>query len=436
MSHSHSHLPISRTYSGKAGLRYRACRPDEILIKSGMGITTEMISKKTFHWPFQRVTVVSLAPRNYSFILNCISSDMVPFELPVTFIIGPHDFEVDPDGFRRYCVRMSAMTSQELEDLVLGFVWGQTRLYAASLSVMQMFNDRDSFKSHVQERIQKEVVSFGLMIFNANISEMKDKPGNAYFESLKQKAISGAINDARIATAEAQKKGDIGECERQAEAKIRLSQIQANVTAAENLRKQEIEKSNLQLQLVKLDCGKQQENEKIQTDMQPKKARTKLQTELNQLEGLSQTEYLKSTKLADATVAAEGEVRMAQGKKKAQIELADAKLYEEQKRAEGMNAVAAAQSEALTKFLQLKDPDMIKYFLALEKDLYPQMADKTAEAIRGLAPKINIWNTDPQSNESGEYSGLRKLFTSLPPMLDAVQTQTGLRVPGVSPSTS
>jgi flotillin len=75
---------------------------------------------------------------------------------------------------------------------------GQTRLYAAGLTVLEMFGDRDSFKEHVQERIQKELLSFGLQVFNGNVAEMRDSEGNAYFSSLKQKAISGATNDARV----------------------------------------------------------------------------------------------------------------------------------------------------------------------------------------------------------------------------------------------
>jgi uncharacterized membrane protein YqiK len=61
-----------------------------------------------------------------------------------------------------------------------------------------MFGDRDSFKEHVQERIQKELLSFGLQVFNGNVAEMRDSEGNAYFSSLKQKAISGATNEARV----------------------------------------------------------------------------------------------------------------------------------------------------------------------------------------------------------------------------------------------
>lgn len=151
-----------------------------------------------YQWPFQRVTILTLAPRNFSFTLHCISKDLVPFDLPVVFTIGPFDPNVDVDKFLAYASKMSSMTSAELHDVVLGCIHGQTRLYAAGLTVLEMFGDRDSFKEHVQERIGKELLSFGLQVFNGNVAEMKDSEGNAYFSSLKQKAIAGATHDARV----------------------------------------------------------------------------------------------------------------------------------------------------------------------------------------------------------------------------------------------
>jgi hypothetical protein len=54
-----------------------------------------------------------------------------------------------------------------------------------------------------QEKVEKELIPYGLSVTNANISELRDLPGddNRYFESLKQKAISGATNIARHVTA-------------------------------------------------------------------------------------------------------------------------------------------------------------------------------------------------------------------------------------------
>ena len=50
-----------------------------------------------------------------------------------------------------------------------------------------------------QEKIEKELTPYGCSVTNANISELRDTPGedNKYFETLKTKAISAATQEAR-----------------------------------------------------------------------------------------------------------------------------------------------------------------------------------------------------------------------------------------------
>ena len=51
----------------------------------------------------------------------------------------------------------------------------------------------------MQEKIEKELTPYGCSVTNANISELRDTPGedNRYFETLKTKAISAATQEAR-----------------------------------------------------------------------------------------------------------------------------------------------------------------------------------------------------------------------------------------------
>ena len=419
--------PISCTYSGT--LRYRAARPDEYLMKSGLGVRSEIVVKNTFQWPFQRVTVITLAPRNFSFTLHCISRDLVPFDLPVVFTIGPYDPLMDMQGFLRYASKMSAMTGRELQEVVLGVIHGQVRVYAAGLTVMEMFSDRDSFKMHVQERIAKELISFGLQVFNGNVAEMRDSEGNAYFSSLKQKAISGAVNEARVETATAKRMGDIGENERQAEAKIRIAEISAQVTEAENVRQQQITRSKLELELVNLKCKEEEDVRRVAAEMLPKTRHAELQIELNKIDAIRQKTLLESTDLARVTVDAAITVKNAEASALAKRTLADADLYAEQQRSLGIKAAADAQASGLKSFLSIAEPDLVKYYLAVDRGLFEKMAQQTADAVRGMNPSIHVWNTG--SGDNGDsFASIRNLFTSLPPMLDAIQSQTNIKIPG------
>jgi flotillin len=105
--------------------------------------------------------------------------------------------------------------------------------------------------------------------------------------------------------------------------------------------------------------------------------------------------------------------------------------------AEGIHAKMTAQAEGLQKLLTAASPDLVKYYLALETGLFTAMGDKTAKAVQGLQPKINIWNTGDKAGASGDaMSPIRQLFTSLPPMLDAVTGQTDVQLPSWLPHMS
>jgi flotillin len=37
--------------------------------------------------------------------------------------------------------------------------------------------------------------------------------------------------------------------------------------------------------------------------------------------------------------------------------------------------------------------EMVKFFMAVDTGLFRDLASKTAQAVQGMQPKINIWNT-------------------------------------------
>ena len=166
--------------------------------------------------------------------------------------------------------------------------------------------------------------------------------------------------------------------------------------------------------------------------MAPKKRDTELQTELNKLDAEKQAEFLRSTYLAKTIVEAEAVVKQAQGDAQAQRTKADANLYTAQQRALGIQATMNAQAEGIRTHLAVATPDLVKFYLSIENNLFEKMATKTAEAVQGMNPKINLWTTGKEG--SGDvYKPLQQLFQSLPPMLDAVQSQTNVTLPSWMP---
>ena len=462
---------VSRTYTG--AFAYRTCRPDEYLVKSGAGCGKEQYTKSTFQWPYQRVTVITLSPRNYSFDLHCTSKDLVPFLLPVVFTIGPCDPKDDVDGFHKYATKLSAMTVAEQHEIVLGIVHGQTRLYAAGLTVMEIFNDRDSFKLHVADKIGKELTPLGLLVYNSNIAEMRDHDSSGqYFASLKQRAVSVAVNDARVAVANAKRDGDVGASKCETDAAVQLAEIKragdvtkrekdcatavrlaeiardqniaqqesatatdirkadlaAEKTTSVNVAAQKVAQSKLELDIVELTCRQSEATKRAETENAPKVRAAELAIELNQKEAEARKEQLRATELAKITVESEAAVTLAKGEAASVRLTADAALYAKQKEAEGVVATMEAKAEGMRKLLAVADPELVKFWLALESGLFVSMAEQTAAAVQGLQPKINVWTTGTDVGDA-TWGPLQKLFQTLPPMLDAVQSQTDIRLP-------
>ena len=57
----------------------------------------------------------------------------MPFDIPVTFTIAPHDPAVDLPGFLRYAQRMNGLTEAEYHTILTGIIHGQTRILAGGV---------------------------------------------------------------------------------------------------------------------------------------------------------------------------------------------------------------------------------------------------------------------------------------------------------------
>jgi hypothetical protein len=107
--------------------------------------------------------------------------------------------------------KKDASRGMHIENIVKGIIEGETRVLVSSMTMEEIFTEREEFKKRIFRNIQGELDQFGLKIYNANVKELRDAPNSSYFESLSRKAHEGAINQARIDVAEAQRKGNVGE---------------------------------------------------------------------------------------------------------------------------------------------------------------------------------------------------------------------------------
>ncbi|GAM22805.1 hypothetical protein SAMD00019534_059800 [Acytostelium subglobosum LB1] len=454
-------------------MRYKVAAPHQYLVKTGLGITDMAVSKKTFMWPFQELRYICMNPRNYSFKLHNMSKESVEFHLPVVFTIGPTDPNRDLEGFKSYTRLLSDISYEDMAHTINGVIQGETRILSANMTIEEMFADRDKFRNSVQDKIGVDLAKFGLQIYNANIEEMSDAQGNEYFKYRRQQALQGAVNQARVAVAEAKKLGDIGENERKAESRRRIAEVEAETVLVENDRRRMIAESETKLKLAQIDFEKSQRQSQIEATLGVDQRQMELQKELEIKRLDQQTSQHRANLMSKTAIDVEAKIREAEGYAQATVKraegdamakikaaegtatanvkmaeadaavkiksaegesvsiklLAEAQLEKDQKTGAGAKAQLLQEADGLTQF---NNNPLAPFYLGLKSGLYKELAEANAKAINGLQPKINIWNTGAADGQSNTFSPIQNLFQTLPPMLDVIQQQTDIKLPFIT----
>lgn len=493
-------------------MSYRIAAPDEYLAITGMGIKNVKIAKASWVMPFQRCMRFSVQPHDYAMNLQAMTKEKLQFLLPVVFTVGPdvnsrgantkhkgvvgavsdalasgadgndgagagdshsgdhvHDSygrEDRGDALMKYAIllakakgeRPSASGTQYLEGIVKGIIEGEVRVLVSSLTMEEIFTEREVFKRRIFRNIQSELDQFGLKIYNANVKELKDAPGSVYFESLSRKAHEGATNQARIDVAEAQLRGNVGEAKRHGEQEREIAKIHAETAVQKTERDVERAQAESTLATKKAALDKDVEVARIEAQRATQLRDEELKREVETKKAAAELERLRAVDVVKATIAREAKQQAADAsayevtaqakaayekatraadanaytaKRNAEIEAetnylktikateaaafkteTDAKAWSEAaivnaeankqkkiKEAEGLETMAAAYSKLADAF---GGPAGLLAYMMIEKGTYVELAKANASAIQGLQPKISVWNTGAQGHvESG-----------------------------------
>ncbi|CAH8272190.1 unnamed protein product [Arabidopsis lyrata] len=452
---------------------FKVARASQYLAITGAGIEDIKLSKKSWVFPWQSCTIFDVSPVNYTFKVQAMSAEKLPFVLPAVFTIGPR---VDDDEALILYARLISPHDKEsnhVHELVEGVIEGETRVLAASMTMEEIFKGTKEFKKEVFDKVQLELNQFGLVIYNANVKQLVDVPGHEYFSYLGQKTQMEAANQARIDVSEAKMKGEIGAKERtgltlqnaakiDAESKIISMQrqgegtkeeikVKTEVKVFENQKEADVAKANAELAMKKAAWTKDAQVAEVEATKAVALREAELQTQVEKMNALTRTEKLKAEFLSKASVEYETKVQEAnwelynkqkqaeavlyekQKQAEAQKAQADASFYSKQKEAEGLVALASAQGTYLRTLLDAvqNDYSCLRDFLMINNGIYQEIAKTNAMAVRDLQPKISVWN---HGGEQGGGSGnamkdIAGLYKMLPPALDTVYEQTGMKPP-------
>lgn len=507
---------------------YRIAAPDEYLAITGMGVKSVKITKAAWVWPFQRCVRFSVQPRDYAMNLQAMTKEKLQFMLPVVFTVGPYvktreglptdggaedadDVRLHPDdALTRFAMLLANTGSAKaerdphfLENIVKGIIEGETRVLVSSMTMEEIFTEREVFKKRIFRNIQGELSQFGLFVYNSNVKELRDAPDSTYFESLSRKAHEGATNQARIDVAEAQLRGNVGEAKRKGEQDRELAKINAETAVQKTER--DIERASAEAILAKrkaelnrdVECARiaaarqtEAQDEELKRAVEIKRAAAEVErlrasdvvkatiareskqqaadAKAYEIEADARAEFEKAKQLADAAAyrtEADAKADLERQKQAADasayrvkidtdasayktqqdaeawaaatIKNAEATLQKKIKEAEGITAMAKAYGEMCKamggpqNFLQLK---------MIEQGVYVELAKANASAIKGLNPKISVWNTGAEAGTAGGPAGpaaggqsstatMRNIYQMLPPLMSTINEQTGITLP-------
>jgi len=218
--------------------RVQIASPNSVILKTGFFVLRDVhISKRTIRLPFQRTWTLDLTPRNYDFVIKAMSKEKMEFELPGVFTISPKN---STPALQLYAERLSETSPENLLHLVKGVIEGETRILTASMTIEDIFSNKQNFKETIVQGVQRELEQFGLEINNANIREMQDPPESKYFIHLRQRVLEEALNIAKVDVAEARMRGEIGAKEREGETRRRVIDIEAITNTFENEKKHKL----------------------------------------------------------------------------------------------------------------------------------------------------------------------------------------------------
>jgi flotillin len=323
-----------------------------------------------------------------------MTTEKLQFSLPAVFTIGPDN---EADALKKYALLLSGSTSEgdfakakdltdptrrdHVQDIVKGIIEGETRVIVSSMTMEEIFKERQVFKtkgpwlllcsnlqlanvilsSHSKrsERASTiwtenvrvahcafvSTVAYAFHSYNANVKELQDTPGSEYFAFLSRKAHEGALNQAKIDVAEARMRGEIGEAEKKGRAKQEISKIDADTAVLETKRKAEKAKADSELMNRQTELDNSVRLAKIAAQRQAEMRDAELQKQVESKRAETELERLRAVEVTKSKVARES----AQ-------ENADASFYTEQKAADAQLYRRKIEADATCTFLGVPFP--------------------------------------------------------------------------------
>ncbi len=439
--------------------RYTKVGPNQVLVISGREIrlsTGEKVGFRivkgggTFVWPvLEKVDFLSLEVMT----IDVKTPEVYTVKGVPVVVDGVAQVKIKGDdvSIRTAAEQFLSKDAAEIMNVALQTLEGHLRAILGTLTVEEIYQNRDAFAVKVQEVASSDLANMGLTIVSFTIRDIRDNQG--YLDALGKPRIAQVKRDAIIAQAEADRdstiksaqanqsgqtakfQADTVVAESNRDYQMRLAEYQASV----NLKKAE---SDLAYDLQRFKTGQAVKKEEVQVEVVERQARIAVQeqeilrrqkeldatiqkpaeAERERVRTLAEAErYKLETEAAGAASAtkargfAEADVVKAKGLAAAESQKAQGLAQAEVIKAQGF-AEAEAMGRKAESWRQYGEAAIAQMFI----EMMPNLAGKISEPL-SKTEKIIIINSGSDGGGASKLTrDVTNIMAQLPPALEAV----------------
>ncbi len=393
--------------------RYRKVGPNEVLVISGGrrrkdGQAFRIVrGGGTFVFPvFERVDLLSMEVMTIDVVTHRVYTVQ---GVPIT-VDGVAQVSIDPSdvAIRTAAQLFLSKTEDEIRNVALQTLEGHLRAILGTLTVEEVYRDRDAFAQRVQEVSSGDMAAMGLRIISFTIRDIQDDQG--YLDALGQRRTAEVKRDAAIGQAEAARDATIKSAQARQEgetakyiAETRIAEAQKSYAVQKAAYDQEINQkraeADLAYKLQETKTSQAVKEQEIQIEVVAKQKQIEVQ----------QQEALRKEKELEATVRKPAEAE------RYRIEtLADAEKFKRLAEAQGQAAATQAIGEgeaAATRARGLAEAEIVQAKGLAEAEVVRATGFAMAEAMQKKAEAWKHYN---------QAAIIQQLIEALPQVATAI----------------
>jgi flotillin len=362
----------------------------------------------------------------------------------------------DDVSIRTAAEQFLGKSTDEIRSIATQTLEGHLRAILGTMTVEEIYQNRDAFASKVQEVAAGDMANMGLGIVSFTIRDIRDSQG--YLDALGKPRIAQVKRDAQIAQAEADRDAMIKssqatqagqEAKFAADTKVAEAQrdYQSNVAQYQAAVNQKKAEADLAYDLQKFKTGQLVKAEEVQVQIIEKQKQIELQQQeilrkQRELEALVQkpadaerykVETLANAKKFQLETEASGaaSATKATGFANADVQKATGIAEAEANKARGLAeaAVIEAQGKATAEAMRVKAESFQKYneaaVIEMIVRILPEVAGKVSEPLSKTEKMVIINSGNGPGGGASKLTGdVTQIISQLPPVIESL---TGIK---------